>query len=51
MAMGLGHHVEHVGVRLLNLIEQEEGVRPLAHQLRELAALVTGAVPIIRSGG
>ena len=40
----LEHHVEHVRVRLLNLVEQHQRVRPPAHRLRELAALVVAHV-------
>ena len=32
----LQHHVEHVRVGLLDLVEQQHAVRPLAHHLREL---------------
>jgi len=44
----LEHHVEHVGVRLLNLVEEHERVRAAAHRLRELAAL---GVPDVAGGG
>mmetsp|Transcript_9686 Transcript_9686/g.16251 ORF Transcript_9686/g.16251 Transcript_9686/m.16251 type:complete len:307 (+) Transcript_9686:609-1529(+) len=40
----LQHHVEHVRVGLLDLVEQQHAVRPLAHHLRELAALVVAHI-------
>ena len=36
----LQEHVEHVPVRLLDLVEEDDRVRPPAHRLGELAALV-----------
>ena len=40
----LQQHVEHVRVRLLDLVEQHHRVRPAAHRLGELAALVVADV-------
>ena len=40
----LQQDVEHIGMRLLDLIEQHDRVRLLAHRLRELAALVEADV-------
>ena len=40
----LQQHVEHVGVRLLDLVEQHDRVRPAAHRLGELAALLVADV-------
>ena len=40
----LQQHVEHVGVRLLDLVEQDDRVGPAAHRLGELAALVVADV-------
>ena len=40
----LEQDVEHVGVRLLDLVEQDDRVRPAAHRLGELAALVVADV-------
>ena len=40
----LEQHVEHVGVRLLDLVEQHHRVGPAAHGLGELAALVVADV-------
>ncbi len=40
----LEHHVEDVGVGLLDLIEQHHGVRPPAHRLCQLSALVVADV-------
>ena len=40
----LQQHVEHVGVGLLDLVEQHHRVRPAAHRLGELAALVVADV-------
>ena len=40
----LEHHVEHVWVRLLNLIEKHHGVRPPAHRLRQLPTLVVANI-------
>ena len=36
----LQQHVEHVRVRLLDLVEQDHGVRPAAHRFGEVAALL-----------
>ena len=41
----LQQHAEHVRVRLLDLVEQHHRVRPAAHELGELAALVVADVP------
>ena len=40
----LQQRVEHVGVRLLDLVEQDDRVRPAAHGLGELAALLVADV-------
>ena len=40
----LQQHVEHVRVRLLDLIEQDHRVRPAAHRLGEIAALLVADV-------
>ena len=40
----LQQHVEDVGVRLLDLVEQDDAVRPTAHRLGELAALLVADV-------
>ena len=40
----LQQDVEHVGVRLLDLVEEDDGVRPPAHGLRELPALLEADV-------
>mmetsp|Transcript_26776 Transcript_26776/g.58372 ORF Transcript_26776/g.58372 Transcript_26776/m.58372 type:complete len:1072 (-) Transcript_26776:90-3305(-) len=40
----LKHHVEHVGVRLLNLIKQHHGVWPTAHSLGQLPTLLVANV-------
>ena len=40
----LEQHVEHVRVRLLDLVEEDDRVGPAAHRLRELAALVVAHV-------
>ena len=40
----LQQHVEDLGVRLLDLVEQDDGVRAPAHRLGELAALVVADV-------
>jgi hypothetical protein len=40
----LQQHVEHVGVRLLDLVEQDDAVGPPAHRLGELSALVVADV-------
>ena len=40
----LQQHVEHVGVRLLDLVEEHDAVRPAAHRLGELAALLVAHV-------
>src|SRR5690606_17464584 len=40
----LQEHVEHVLVRLLDLVEQDDAVRAAAHLLRELAALLVADV-------
>ena len=40
----LQQHVEHLGVRLLDLVEQDDRVRPPAHRLGQLAALVVADV-------
>ena len=40
----LQQHVEDLGVRLLDLVEQHHGVRPAAHGLGELAALLVADV-------
>ncbi len=40
----LQQHVEDVGVRLLDLVEQHDRVRPAAHRLGELAALLVADV-------
>ena len=40
----LQQHVEHVGVGLLDLVEQHHAVGPAAHGLGELAALVVADV-------
>ncbi len=49
----LEQDVEHVGVRLLDLVEQHDAVGPAAHRLGELAALVVADVARRerRSGG
>ena len=39
------HHVEHIRVRLLNLVEEHDGVRPPPHCLRQLPTLVIPDVP------
>ena len=41
----LQEHVEHLSVRLLDLVEQDDRVRTAAHGLRQLAALVVADVP------
>src|SRR5712691_2686489 len=41
----LQKHVEHLGMRLLDLIEKDHRVRPPAHGFRELTALVVADVP------
>ena len=41
----LEEEVEHVRVRLLDLVEQDEAVRRAAHRLGELPALVVADVP------
>ena len=40
----LQQHVEHVGVRLLDLVEQHDRVRPAPHRLGELTALLVADV-------
>ncbi len=40
----LEHHVEHVRVRLLNLIKEDDRVRPPAHCLGQLTTLVIADV-------
>ena len=40
----LQEHVEDLGVRLLDLVEQDDRVRPPAHRLGQLAALVVADV-------
>ena len=40
----LQQHVEHVGVRLLDLVEQQHAVRLAAHRLGQVAALVVAHV-------
>src|SRR5437867_4441177 len=40
----LQQHVEDIGVRLLDLVEQHHGVRPAADRLRQLAALLVADV-------
>ena len=40
----LEQHVEHVGVRLLDLVEQHDRVRAAAHRLGELPALLVADV-------
>ena len=40
----LQQDVEHVRVRLLDLVEEHDGVRPAAHRLGELAALFVSDV-------
>ena len=40
----LQQHVEHVGVRLLDLVEEHDRVGPAAHRLGELAALLVADV-------
>ena len=40
----LQQHVEDLGVRLLDLVEQDDRVRPAAHRLGELAALLVADV-------
>lgn len=43
----LKHHVEDVGVSLLNLIKEHDGVRPPSHCLCELPALVVADIACI----
>ena len=40
----LQQHVEDLGVRLLDLVEEDDGVRPAAHGLRQLPALLVADV-------
>jgi hypothetical protein len=40
----LQEHVEHIAVRLLDLIEEKDRVRPAAHRFRQLAALFVADV-------
>ena len=40
----LQQHVEHVRVRLLDLVEQDHGIRPAAHRLGEIAALLVADI-------
>ena len=40
----LQQHVEHLGVRLLHLIEQDHGVGTTAHGLRQLTALIVANI-------
>ena len=40
----LEQHVEEVGVRLLDLVEEDDGIGPAAHRLGKLAALVVADV-------
>ena len=41
----LEEHVEHVAVRLLHLVQQDHGVRPPSHGLREQSPLLVADVP------
>ena len=41
----LEEHVEHVRVRLLDLVEQNDSIRPTPHQLRQLTAVVVPDIP------
>jgi hypothetical protein len=43
----LEHHVEHVWVRLFDLVKQHHGVGPAAHSLRQLAALLVAHVACV----
>ena len=35
----LQQHIEHVGMRLLDFIEQDDAIRPAAHRFGQIAAL------------